>query len=99
MTVQRCPCGNLIEHHVNRRGPQPKWCSNQCRNRGHKKTRTGAAWAQPPRLLQTLADNVATELDQGQLIYHIAGMRSLTNGRLAAILTQDGHHQTAARIQ
>ena len=100
MTVTRCPCGNLIEHHVNRRGPKPRWCSNQCRNRGNKKkTRTGAAWAQPPVLLQALADNVATELDQGLLLYHIAGLRSLTSERLAAVLTQEGHHQTAARIQ
>ena len=100
MTVTRCPCGNLIEHHVNRRGPKPKYCSNGCRHRGHrKKTRTGAAWAQPPTRLQNLADNVDTELDQGQLLYHIAGQRSLTNSRLAALLTQEGHHQTAGRIQ
>ena len=99
MSVTRCQCGNIIEHHVNRRGPTPKWCSNQCRNRGHRKTRTGAAWAQPPTRLQTLADNVALELDQGMLLYHIAGMRSLTTARLAAVLEQDGQHQTAMRIQ
>ena len=112
MSVQRCPCGNLVEPRATGSGRYRKWCTKQCRDRHHKqrtrtaaaqakpqKTRTGAAWAQPPKPLQALADNVATELSQGQLLYHIAGLRSLTSGRLAALLTQEGHYETAGRIQ